>query len=35
MNTARCRPALIALVAEAERRRDQPKETAAELEEAA
>lgn len=34
MNTARCRPALLALVAEAERRRDQPQETAA-LEEAA
>lgn len=35
MNTARCRPALLALVAEAERRRDQPQETAAALEEAA
>lgn len=35
MNTARCRPALTALVAEAERRRVQPQETAAELEEAA
>jgi hypothetical protein len=35
MNTARCRPALIALVAEAERRRDQPQETATALEEAA
>jgi hypothetical protein len=35
MNTARCRPALLALVAEAERRRDQPKETATSLEEAA
>lgn len=35
MNTARCRPALLALVAEAERRRDQPQETAVELEEAA
>lgn len=35
MNTARCRPALIALVAEAERRRDQPQETAEALEEAA
>lgn len=35
MNTARCRPALQALVAEAERRKAQPKETATELEEAA
>ena len=35
MNTARCRPALLALVAEAERRLRQPQETAAELEEAA
>jgi hypothetical protein len=35
MNTARCRPALLALVAEAEQRLRQPKETAAELEEAA
>jgi len=35
MNTARCRPALLALVAEAEQRRDQPQQTAATLEEAA
>lgn len=35
MNTARCRPALLALVTEAERRRDQPQETATALEEAA
>lgn len=35
MNTARCRPALVAIVAEAERRQAQPKETAAEIEEAA
>ena len=35
MNTARCRPALLALVAEAEQRLRRPKETAAELEEAA
>lgn len=35
MNTARCRPALLALVAEAEQRRDQPRETATALEEAA
>lgn len=35
MNTAPCRPALLALVAEAERRRDQPKETATAIEGAA
>lgn len=35
MNTARCRPALLALVAEAERRLHQPRETAQTLEEAA
>lgn len=35
MNTAPCRRALLALVAEAERRRDQPQETAESLEEAA
>ncbi len=35
MNTARCRPALLALVAEAERRLHQPRETAETLEEAA
>lgn len=35
MNTARCRPALLALVAEAERRREQPQETATALKEAA
>ncbi|MGW5197322.1 hypothetical protein [Streptomyces spiralis] len=35
MNTARCRTALLALVAEAERRLNQPKETAAALEEVA
>ncbi|MFJ9037922.1 hypothetical protein ACIRF8_15180 [Streptomyces sp. NPDC102406] len=35
MNTYSGRPVLLALVAEAERRRDQPQETAAELEEAA
>lgn len=35
MNTTRCRPALLALVAEAERRRDQPREFAAGVEEAA
>lgn len=31
MNTARCRPALLALVAEAEQRDAQPKKTAAEV----
>ncbi|MFJ6729439.1 hypothetical protein ACIQPQ_31505 [Streptomyces sp. NPDC091281] len=35
MNTARCRPALLALVAEADRRLHQPAETASTLEEAA
>lgn len=35
MNTTPCRPALLALVAEAERRLRQPQETVAELEEAA
>ncbi|GGV91958.1 hypothetical protein [Streptomyces massasporeus] len=35
MNTARCRPALLALVAEAERRLHQPQEVAEAIEEAA
>lgn len=35
MNTARCRPALLALVAEAEHRQQQPKETASTIEEVA
>jgi len=35
MNTARCRPALLALVAEAERRLRQPKEIAESVEEVA
>jgi len=35
MNTARCRPALLALVAEAERRHNRPKEIAESVEEVA